>query len=260
MDKLEKYRVQWWNQGNLHPMAEWDEIKLPYILVKDVTIDKYEECDVTIYELPSQAHEVCIGAIVKLMMKQCSPADETDAEIYSFGATRTRASGFSKESNQSFRPMKPTVISPYGSNGKNKPWPNLVVEVAFSESVGHVKEKAWNYWLHNNHVHDVIVVKIDYVPKDQIPQHMKVWHYCVSGTYVQQKLKPINKFEFGTHDENGNSLNYLQGTHVIRIPLDCLYYNVEPSIQIPKSILPDPILLDFFSVRQAILRTFGKVS
>ncbi|CAH1756293.1 9421_t:CDS:2 [Entrophospora sp. SA101] len=215
-------------------MAEWDKIKLPYILVKDITIDKYEEradqfnvhgCwewgaklekngivlgDVTIYELPSQAHEVCIGAIVKLMMKQCSPADETDAEIYSFGAT---------------------IISPYGSNGKNKPWPNLVVEVAFSESVGHVKEKAQNYWLHNNCVHDVIVVKIDYVPKDQIPQHMKViWHYCVSGTYVQQKLKPINKFEF------------------------------EPSIQIPKSILPDPILLDFFPVRQAILRTFGKVS
>ncbi|CAJ0828338.1 1896_t:CDS:2, partial [Entrophospora sp. SA101] len=246
MDKLEKYRVQWWNQGNLHPMAEWDKIKLPYILVKDGTIDKYEEhadrfnvhgCwewdaklekngivlgNVTIYELPSQSHEVCIGAIAKLMMKQCSPADETDAEIYSFGATTTRVSGSGKESDQPFRPRKSKVISPYGSDGKNKPWPNLVVEVAFSESIRHFKEKAWNYWLHNNHAHDVIVIKIDYVPNDQIPQRMK------ASTYVQQKLKPINKFEFGTHDENENSLNYLQGTCVIRIPLDCLYYNVKP--------------------------------
>ncbi|CAJ0841343.1 14258_t:CDS:2, partial [Entrophospora sp. SA101] len=192
MDKLERYRVQWWNQGNLHPMAEWDEIKC---WEWDAKLEKNGIVlgDVTIYELPSQSHEVCIGKIISEINRQCIPVMETDAEIYSFGATRTHASGFGKESDLSFRPRKPKVISPYESDGKNKPWPNLVVEVAFSESVGHVKENAHNYWLHNDRVHDVIVVKIDYVTKDQIPQHMKVWHYCVSGTYVQQKLKPINK-------------------------------------------------------------------
>ena len=65
------------------------------MLAKNVTIDKYEErtdrfnvhgCwewdakleknvivlgDVTIYELPTKAHEVCICAIVKSIIKQC---------------------------------------------------------------------------------------------------------------------------------------------------------------------------------------------
>ena len=53
---------------------------------------------------------------------------------------------------------------------------------------------------------------------------------------------------------NGNPLNYQQGTHVIRIPLNCLYHEVKPHIQVPQGILPDPILIDFFYVRQAILK------
>ena len=63
---------------NVHGCWEWDaKLEKNGIVLGDVTV----------YELPVLAHEVCIGAISKLIMKQCSPADETDAEIYTLGAT-----------------------------------------------------------------------------------------------------------------------------------------------------------------------------
>ncbi|KAF0496171.1 hypothetical protein F8M41_021070 [Gigaspora margarita] len=217
IDMLKKYRDLWWCQGNLHPKAEWEKAKLPYVLAENVTIDKYEERtdrfnvhglwewnaklekngiilgDVTVYELPSPAHEVCIGAITKLMIKQ---------------SARTRANDFCKEPDSSFRPKKSSVDLPNGSDGLTAAWPNIVIEVALSDSVRNTKDKARNYWLHGNRVHDVIIVKLYCEDKNSVPRRMKAWHYCVSGTSVQQKLKPKNKFEFGTHDANGGLLNY----------------------------------------------------
>ncbi|RIB30346.1 hypothetical protein C2G38_2152811 [Gigaspora rosea] len=259
-------------------MAEWEKVKFPYVLAKNVTIDKYEERseqvhrswewsakfkkneiilgEVTVYELATQAHDVCIGEISYLMMKQCSPVDGTDAEIYNLGSTWTRADGFCKEPDGSFRPRKPAVVSPNGSDGLNAAWPNIILEVASFEPVSHAKNRARNYWLHGNRVHDVIMIKLYYDGETPVPSRMKAWHYCASGTYVRQKLKPKNKFEFGTHDAKGDPLNYEKGTCVIKIPLDCLYHDVKPSIQVPRSTLPDPIILDFFYVRETILDSF----
>ncbi|KAF0446321.1 hypothetical protein F8M41_002945 [Gigaspora margarita] len=134
---LKKYRDLWWS----HPMAEWEKAKLPYVLAENVTIDKYEERtdqfnvrgswewsaklekngivlgDVTVYELPTQAHEVCIGKITELMIEQCRPVNRTDAEIYLLGATRTRAKDFCKEPDGTFRPRKSAVDLPNGSDG-----------------------------------------------------------------------------------------------------------------------------------------------
>ncbi|CAG8524744.1 34357_t:CDS:2 [Gigaspora margarita] len=271
-DMLKKYRDLWWCQGNLHPKAEWEKAKLPYVLAENVTIDKYEERtdrfnvhglwewnaklekndiilgDVTVHELPTPAHEVCIGKISYLIMKQCDPVMDTDARICNFQAAQP---------DSSFRPKKSAVDLPNGSDGLTTAWPNIVIEVALSESVSHAKDKARNYWLHCNRVHDVIIVKL-YCDdsKTPVPRRMKAWHYRVSGTSVQQKLKPKNKFEFGTHDANEGLLNYEKGTRVIKIPLDCLYHDVKPPIQVPRSILPDPIILDFFYVREEILFSF----
>ncbi|CAG8735331.1 4479_t:CDS:2, partial [Gigaspora margarita] len=232
--------------------------RLPYVLAENETIDKYKERkdrfnvhgswewsakhekngiilgDVTVYELPTQAHEVCILEITGLMIEQCRPVNRTDAKIYLLGATRTCAKGFCKEPDGSFRPDKSAVDLPNGSDGLTAPWPNIVIEVASSESVSHAKDKARNYWLHGNRVHDVIIVKLYYDSKSPVPNRMKAWHYCALGTSVQQKLKPKNKFEFGTHDANGDLLNYEEETCVIKIPLDCLYHDVEPSIQVPR--------------------------
>ena len=77
-------------------------LSLPYVLAKGIDIEEYERrteefnihrCwewsngEVLIYELPSKPHEVCIGAIVKQIFRQCGNADGTNAEIHGAGST-----------------------------------------------------------------------------------------------------------------------------------------------------------------------------
>ncbi|CAG8826214.1 18512_t:CDS:2, partial [Racocetra persica] len=91
----------------------------------------------------------------------------------------TRADRSGKEVDASFRPMKPGVPAPTGSDGKRKPWPNIIVEVAYSESIEHVFDKVGNYWLKDlSRVHDAIVVKIDPISEDETPSRMRAWHFC----------------------------------------------------------------------------------
>ena len=54
------------------------------------------------------------------------------------------------------------------------PWPNIIVEVAYSESIDHVTKKVNEYWLRPNRAHDAIVVKIDPVPQGERPSRMRV--------------------------------------------------------------------------------------
>ncbi|CAI2200544.1 8146_t:CDS:2, partial [Funneliformis geosporum] len=134
----------------------------------------------------------------------------------------TRADNSEKEPDACFRPRKPKVSSPSGSNGKEDPWPNLVIEVAYSESEQHVLDKVKKYWLDNlNRVHDVIVVKIDPVSSDQIPKRMQAWHFCISDKrYRYRDVSHRTYFEFGTHDKYGNPTNIQQNQCIINISLD----------------------------------------
>ncbi|RHZ82617.1 hypothetical protein Glove_107g6 [Diversispora epigaea] len=269
-DELKKFRRLWWDQGNLHPKADWDNVKLPYLLAESITYEEYERrgdmfnvhgcwewCNgkVIIIELPSDPHEICICSISRELMNCCGSVIHTDAEIYGLGSIRTRVGGSGKEADASFSPEKPDVTSPNGRDGKNKPWPNIVIEVAYSETVHHVMDKVQNYWLHPNRAHDVIVVKINPVPPGQVPMRMRAWHFCVSDGRLPNGTVPArNMFEFGTQDEFGNALNIQQGARIISIQLDCLYHDLLPNIQIPRNTLPDPIELDFFFVQRAIFR------
>ena len=47
---------------------------------------------------------------------------------------------------------------------QNQPWPNLVVEIAYSEDEARVKNKVEGYWLSPGRAHDVIMIKLDYRP------------------------------------------------------------------------------------------------
>ncbi|CAG8640433.1 8412_t:CDS:2, partial [Ambispora gerdemannii] len=180
-------------------------IRLPYVLVKGIAIDDYEErvekfnihgCwewlngEVLIYELPSMPHEVCISAIVKQINRQCSNADGTNAEIHGAGSTRTRDRNRGKEADASFRPKKLAVTAPNGSNRDNRPWPNLVVEVAYTETLDHAEE-VLKYWMSPGRSHDCIIVKIDLVPQDRVPVHMRAWHYCVSAGRGSRNTVPL---------------------------------------------------------------------
>jgi len=242
-------------------------VTLPYKLAVGVTLEEYErrveefnihgcwewtEGDVMIYEWPSEPHEICIGAITEELMDACRPVKRTNAQICSLGSTRTRAGGSGKEADDSFRPKKPLVNPPNGSDGYNCPWPNIVVEVAYSETIEHVWEKVNTYWLKPNRAHDAIIVKIDPVPQGERPIRMRAWHYCVSDRVTRNLFPARNSFEFGLQPP----LLVQPGACVINIQLDCLYHDLKPNIQIPRNVLPDPIVLDFFYVQQAIVAMF----
>ncbi|CAG8622552.1 16941_t:CDS:2, partial [Acaulospora colombiana] len=152
-----------------------------------IAIDDYEErvekfnihrCwewlngEVLIYEFPSMSHEVCIGAIINQINNQCINAYGTDARIRCAGSTKTRDRNRGKEADASFRPTKPAVTAPNGSNGDNRPWPNLVVEVAYTETLDHAEE-ALKYWMSPGRAHDCIIVKIDPVSQDRVPVRMR---------------------------------------------------------------------------------------
>jgi len=262
------------------------------VLAKGIDIEEYErrienfnihgcwewsDGKIIIYELPSMPHEVGIGAIAKEIVKRCINADGTDAEIYNCGATRTRDRNRGKEADASFRPKKLAVNAPHGSNGNDRPWPNLVVEVAYTETLDHVEE-ALKYWLSPGRAHDCIIVKIDPVPQDQVPVRMRVWHYCISDRRTR-RIPHRTMHEFGTQDGTGTALNIAQGQCILNTSLDCLYHDFKqpnlpappiqpnlpappiqpnlpaPPIQ-PQTLLPDPIPLDFYFVQRAIREMF----
>ncbi|CAG8656240.1 5212_t:CDS:2, partial [Ambispora gerdemannii] len=238
MPEYHYYRTMWWEKGDFNPKANWEEATLPYKLAVGVTLEEYEERsdkfnirgywewvngDVIIYELPSKPHEVFIVTISEEIFWRCSPVRGTDGSIIGLGAIRTRADDSEKEGDASFRPEKPRVRPPNGSDGKGEPWPNIVIEVAYFESKSHVLEKVKDFWLRNwSRAHDAIVVKIDKPPEeDQAPLRMQ--------------------FEFGTHDKNGNLTNIQPGQCVINISLDCLYHDAFPEATTHRQLLPDPI-------------------
>ncbi|RIA82092.1 hypothetical protein C1645_789039 [Glomus cerebriforme] len=271
------YRNLWWDKGEFNKKAKWEEeVTLPYVLAKGITIEDYEErvekfnihgCwewlngEVIIYELPSMPHEVGIGAITSDIIESLIPVKRTDAEIYSCGATRTRDSTRGKEADASFRPKKPAVTAPDGSDRDNRPWPNLVVEVAYTETMEHVEE-ALKYWLSPGRAHDCIIVKIDPVPSGQVPVRMRAWHYCIDDRRTRNNIPHRTEFEFGTQDGAGTGQNITPGQRIINISLDCLYHDFKqpdpPAQPIqPRNLLPDPIPLDFYYVQRAIREMFN---
>ncbi|RIB02746.1 hypothetical protein C2G38_2255407 [Gigaspora rosea] len=127
-------------------------------------------------------------SIIKEINKYCSGADRTNARIGGLGATRTRDINRGKGADASFCPAKSVVTPPNGSDRNGFSWPNLVVEVAYSESLNHAKE-ALSYWLSPGHAHNCIIVKIDPVPQGETPVRMRAWYYCVSDGRARNNIQ-----------------------------------------------------------------------
>ncbi|CAG8557874.1 6186_t:CDS:2 [Paraglomus brasilianum] len=141
-----------------------------------------------------------------------------------------------------------------GSDGKNQPWPNLIVEFAYAESEANVKDKVEKYWLMDGRAHDAIVIKIEPITSvttpPATPTCMTAWNYCTNNVTVVGVLNPT-MYEFGSVDRPGNPINPQLGQNVINIQLECLYHGV-PNVVIPSLPLPNPIPINLFYVRFAI--------
>ncbi|CAG8611396.1 16011_t:CDS:2, partial [Cetraspora pellucida] len=180
-DEIKKYRYFWWKTGNIHPKARWEEATLPYVLKTGVTLDEYiEQTDkhnvhalwewengtVRVIELPSSYHEDCIGTIIRKLGVVFDAVSNTPFDVIFSGATTTKTRGGCKEADGSLRPVGKPQVPRGGSDGRNKPWPNLVIEVAYAETEAHLKDKIENYWILPNRVHDAIAIKLNYTSDD----------------------------------------------------------------------------------------------
>ncbi|CAG8705576.1 20852_t:CDS:2 [Gigaspora margarita] len=245
---LAKFRELWWNQGNIHPSAKWEE-------VSDVSWEKFTERTdmfnvhgnwewldkkVYVYELPLGPHETCSDAIKREIYLK-----DPERMIINLGSVRTRAGGMGKEADGSFIPRDKPNVNSNGREGPDslKPWPNLVVEVASLETEAHLLDAVRNYWLYPGRAHDVIAVKL--VRSDTIISRIKVWHFCTDNR-TSEELVPITKFEFKTIDDN-NQIFIQPQQFTININTECLFHGMPSDFYIPASIT-NPLVIDFYYV------------
>ncbi|CAG8510523.1 15775_t:CDS:2 [Dentiscutata erythropus] len=244
-DALTKFRELWWNQGNIHPSARWEE-------ASDVSWEKYAERTdmfsvhgnwewvdrkVYVYDLPLGPHCTCSCAIIREIILK-----DPEKTMVMYGSVSTRADGMGKEADGSVIPRgKPYV----NSNGvRHKPWPNLIIEVASLETEEHLLNVVKNYWLYPNRAHDVIAIKL--IRSDTIISRMKAWHYCIDNRELTGELIPVTEFEFETiNDENQIIIQPQQFT--INIKTECIFHGMPTDFHIPTSI-SNPLTIDLYYV------------
>ncbi|CAI2165553.1 3311_t:CDS:2 [Funneliformis geosporum] len=275
VEEIDKYRKYWWKTGKLHSKARWEEAKLPCEIVTDVSYDTYveqtdkhnirgwwewEDGTVRVIEIPSIFHENCERAISREITEQTGGVKSTYADILNYGSSSTKSRGSGKDPDASFRPKAKPRVNRDGSDGRNQPWPNLVVEIAYSQSVADIKHKVEDYWLRTGRAHDVIMIKIEPpIAPTMIPVFMTAWHYCINNRTAAGALNPI-MYDFSTTDDQGNPTNLQLGQRVINLRLACLYHNVPDNVLNPPppqpnlvANLPNPITIDLYHVQLAIL-------
>ncbi|CAB5184468.1 hypothetical protein RhiirA5_411409 [Rhizophagus irregularis] len=281
-NKLKKYRKYWWETGQIYPEARWEEAILPYKIATEVPYDTYvkhtdkynihgwwewNNGTVCVVKLPSIFHKNCIGAISRQISLATGGVISTNADLFYLGATNTKTSKTGKEADASWRPVSKPPVNAGGSDTTGtQSWPNLVVEIAYTEDMERVRRKVEQYWLQPDRVHDVILIVIDKpITPVTTPSVMTAYHYCINN----QDIGGFNPtmYEFGTIDLQGTPILNLQpGQRVINIQLACLYHGVPPNVlnppppsppQLPPpnpfAIIPNPIVIDLYHVRFAVL-------
>ncbi|CAG8826535.1 5833_t:CDS:2, partial [Gigaspora rosea] len=123
---------------------------------------------VYIYELPFGPHKTCSVAIKREIYLK-----DLERMMIALGSIRTRAGGTGREPDGSLITRGKPNVNSNGHEGpvSHKPWPNLVIEVAFSEFENHLLNAVKYYLLHLGRAHDAIAVKL--VRSDTIISRMK---------------------------------------------------------------------------------------
>nr|CAG8578660.1 4490_t:CDS:2 [Entrophospora candida] len=161
---LTKFQELWWIQGNMHPSAKWEE-------AFDVDWEKYSERTdmfdvhgnwewidrkVYVYELPLRPHEICSSC------QSFTLLDNSNMLLIIEYIKGTKVGAIGKEANGSYIPWGKPRANSNGCEGPDsyKPWPNLVIEIASSETEKHLLNAVKNYWLYPGRAHDAIAVNI----------------------------------------------------------------------------------------------------
>jgi len=266
----------------MHSKARWEEATLPYELATEVPFDTYvehtdkynihgwwewENGTVYVIELPTDFHEGCVRAIADEFAIAFSNVRSTNLGLHNDGSKTTKTPRTGKEADNSWTPIaKPRLIRGGCDRSGTKPWPNLVIEIAYTQSEANVKWKVENYWLQAGRAHDAIAIKIEEpVAPATMPSVMTAWHYCINNRTATGALNHTI-YQFGTIDRGGNPIQLQPGQCVINIQLACLYHGVPANIlnpplppppQLPPpnpfATLPNPFPIDMFHAQFAVL-------
>jgi len=267
----------------MHSKARWEEATLPYELATEVPFDTYvertdkynihgwwewENGTVRIIELPTIFHERCVGSIVRDITFATVGVRSTNLDILYDGSTTRKTPRTGKEADASWLPVSKPRLNGGGCDPSGtRPWPNLVVEIAYAQSETNVKDKVEQYWLLGGRAHDAIAIKIEQpIAPATIPSVMTAWHYCINHPRTAIGAFNPTMYEFGTISRGGNPINLQPGQCVINIQLACLYHGVPANVMNPPpppppqlpppnpiTTVPNPISIDLYHAQFAIL-------
>jgi hypothetical protein len=134
------------------------------------------------------------------------------------------------------------------ADGSGNRWPNIIVEVAFSETEEHVLAKA-EEWLNtaqnpDHGVQQVIVIKLEYPGLTDGHRRMKAWRYERGADD-----NPVQEIEFGNHGpDNGATQPGIPGMQ-LHIPISSLYL----PLPVPDGV-GEALALDLFHIRRRVER------
>ncbi|CAB5368809.1 unnamed protein product [Rhizophagus irregularis] len=202
----------------MHSKARWEEATFPYELATEVPFDTYVE--------PTRN------------------VRGTNVGLHDDGSTTTKTPRSGKESDNAWTPVaKPRLIRGGCDRSGTEPWPNLVIEAAYTQSEADVKRKVETYWLQAGRAHDAIAIKIEQpVAPATRPSVMTAWHYCINHPRTATGAFNPPMYEFGTINRNG--------ANVLNPP-------PPPPPQLPPpnpfATLPNIIPIDMFYAHYAVL-------
>ncbi|CAI2176153.1 20274_t:CDS:2, partial [Funneliformis geosporum] len=161
-----------------------------------------------------------------------------------------RISGSGKQSDASFVPKLLPKPAQNPCDAEGNPWPNIIVEVANSQSLASIIQKTTQFWLAPNRVEDVIVLKLWKwnSTRDQNGTSLRRLTVQRSPQNARGHYLPVQAIEFGTIDATNQPYNGCTavGMCVLNISPRCIYRGC------PRQPFANNVIIDLFHIQQEI--------
>jgi Uma2 family endonuclease len=221
---------------------------------------EFEDGKVWIYDLPLAPHESAAAEVTYLLRAQMGQHFR-DIKPASSRRCDNNVNNWSYEPDGTLtvRGFRPGRGHADAADSEGNRWPNIIVEVAYTESEAHVHRKAGR-WLNtatqpNHGVQQVIVIKIGANMRVDGNRTMMAWRYERGGD-VDEDANPVPEqtIEFGNHGPgNGATTVGVVGMQ-LHIPVTSVYLPIAPPAD-----LPGPLVLDLFYIRRTIEEDLGEL-
>ena len=207
---------------------------------------EYNNGDVLIYEWPSHVHCAVAAEVIKQLTSAIGGHANDISMVTDF---RCAFDGFSCEPDAAFTADGKPRLAPgalYAADNLGSPFPNVILEVAYSEELEHVQTKA-RLWLGPlTTVQQVIVIKVGYEALPGGGRELLAFSYIRGAA-----ANPVQSIEFSypAHQLAAAGAAGMQ----LHIPLPSLYAGV-PGVA-PVGLVPPA--MDLFWIQRRVQLTPG---